>query len=210
MARSITITGLNGLVQKFTSTAKNMETIVGNEVESMAQEWVAKAVNDAPADQGGLRGKITYYMKDKLTAEIVAQVFYAPYMEFGTKGNYRPIPGTEQIAAQFKGGKGGDFMQLLRMIARWVKRKGISGVYSVRTRRRTGSRINQLAEDYSAAWPIAMSILKNGIKPHPYFFKQQAIVWPQMIRQIQRALEKQTGVSVQLPANINRPRITTI
>jgi hypothetical protein len=145
-----------------------------------------------------------------ISVEIVAQKFYAPFMEFGTKGKYTPIPGTEEIAAQFKGYKGGDFMNLLRMIVRWVRRKGLTGTYSVKTQRRKGSKINQFAEDYSAAWPIALSILKNGINPHPYFFKQGDVVWPQMISRMQKALQKETKVSVILPGDIKRPNITTI
>ena len=168
----VKVTGLAGLKAEFASMSKELPDIVSGELETMSQEWVKLAKTDAPADQGALRGSITYYPAGPMKYEIVAQKFYAPFMEFGTKGKYQPIPGTEAIAAEFKGYKGGDFMELLRMIVRWVKRKGITGTYSVKTRRRTGNKINQFAEDYSAAWPIAMSILKNGVNPHPFFFKQ--------------------------------------
>jgi len=168
------------------------------------------AKTDAPADQGALRGSITYYPAGPMKYEIVAQKFYAPFMEFGTKGKYQPIPGTESIAAQFKGYKGGDFMELLRMIVRWVKRKGITGTYSVKTRRRTGNKVNQISEDYSAAWPIAMSILKNGVSPHPFFFKQMHIVWPQMVRNVERRIAQVSKVKVELPSQATRPQIVTI
>ena len=156
----IKVTGLAGLKAEFASVAANLPVIVDSELQTMSQKWVKGAIRDAPADQAGLRGAISYFKAGEGRYEIVAQKFYAPFMEFGTKGKYQPIPGTEQIAASFKGYKGGDFMELLRNIVRWVKRKGITGTYSVKTRRRTGNKINQLAEDYSAAWPIALSILK--------------------------------------------------
>jgi hypothetical protein len=206
----VKVTGLAGLKAEFASMAKELPDIVSGELETMSQEWVKLAKTDAPADQGALRGSITYYPAGPMKYEIVAQKFYAPFMEFGTKGKYQPIPGTEAIAAEFKGYKGGDFMELLRMIVRWVKRKGITGTYSVKTRRRTGNKINQFAEDYSAAWPIAMSILKNGVNPHPFFFKQMHIVWPQMVRNVESRIAQVSKVKVELPANVTRPQIETI
>jgi len=206
----VTITGMAGLKAEFASMAKELPDIVSGELETMSQEWVKLAKTDAPADQGALRGSITYYPAGPMKYEIVAQKFYAPFMEFGTKGKYQPIPGTESIAAQFKGYKGGDFMELLRMIVRWVKRKGITGTYSVKTRRRTGNKVNQISEDYSAAWPIAMSILKNGVSPHPFFFKQMHIVWPQMVRNVERRIAQVSKVKVELPSQATRPQIVTI
>lgn len=217
MRFSVQVKGLAGLQKQIDTASEKVKQVCEQEVQAAGQEWVAGAVRDAPVDQAGLKGSISFKQSDTHTAqsslisvEIVAQKFYAPFIEFGTKGKYQPIAGTEEIAAQFKGYKGGDFMELLRMIVRWVKRKGITGTYSVKTQRRTGNKINQFAEDYSAAWPIALSILKNGINPHPYFFKQGDIIWPAMVKRMQQALQKETKVSVLLPADISRPKITTI
>lgn len=206
----VKIEGLNNLKAEFFAKTKKVEEITDQEMDSMCKKWVSAAKRDAPADQGNLIRSITYYKLRAARYEIVAQVFYAPFMEFGTKGKYTPIPGTEAIAAQFKGYKGGDIMEMLRMIVRWVHRKGITGTYSVKTRKRLGSKINQYAEDYSAAWPIVMSILKNGVNPHPYFFKQREIYWPEMIRFIQRRIEHDSRVAVILPGDINNPRMITI
>lgn len=195
---------------QFTSASKDLGEIVSAEVQAAAADFVAGAVQDAPVDQGALKGSISYYMDGEFNAVLVAQKFYAPFIEFGTKGKYKAIPGTEKIAAAFKGYKGGDFMELLRMIVRWVNRKGISGQYSVKTRKRIGSKVNQLAEDYSVAWPIALSILRNGVSPHPYFFKQQETVWPQMITRIERKVKERTKVEVIMPGDIRRPKIITI
>ena len=206
----IELQGLKGFQQQFAAAPANIKKIVGAAVEEAAADWAKQARDDVPIDQGALKGSISYFMRTDLQAEIVAQKFYAPFMEFGTKGKYRAIPGTEAIAQQFKGYKGGDFQEFLRMITRWVKRKGISGTYSVKTRRRTGNRATQQAQDDAAAWPIAMSILKHGVKPHPYFFKQKEIVWPKMIERIKRNFETKSGVSVIMPGDIKRPKIVTI
>lgn len=217
MRFNVQVKGLAALQQQILTASEKVKEVCSQEVQAAGQDWVAGAVRDAPVDQGALKGSISAKNSETHTAgsslisvEIVAQKFYAPFVEFGTKGKYQPIPGTEQIAAQFKGYKGGDFMELLRMIVRWVRRKGITGAYSVKTQRRTGNKINQFAEDYSAAWPIALSILKKGINPHPYFFKQGDTVWPQMVQRMQKALQRETKVSVIMPGDIRRPKITTI
>jgi len=208
----VKITGVAGLKAEFASMVKELPVIVDGELQTAAQEWVSLAKKDAPADQAALRQAISYFKASTshgISYSVSAQVFYAPFMEFGTKGRYQPIPGTEEIAAQFKGYKGGDFMDLLRAIVRWVRRKGITGTYSVKTRRRKGTKVNQYAEDYSAAWPIALSILKNGIKPHPFFFKQMHIVWPQFIRNVEAAIARRSRVKVTLPGD-TRPKIVTV
>jgi hypothetical protein len=205
----VKVTGLAGLKAEFATLSSDLPKIVSSELQTMAQEWVLLAKKDSPADQATLRGGISFSQRDKLVYDIFSNAFYSPFMEFGTKGKYQPIPGTEKIAAEFKGYKGGDFMEFLRNIVRWVKRKGITGTYSVKTRKRTGSKINQIAEDYSAAWPIAMSILKNGVNPHPFFFKQMHIVWPQMVRNVERRIAERSKVKVIMPNNI-QPKIVTI
>ena len=206
----VELKGIKETQRQFAGAPANIKKIVSAEIQSAAAEWVAGARRDVPIDQGALKGSISYFMRTDLQAEIVAQKFYAPFMEFGTKGKYKAIPGTEAIAQQFKGYKGGDFQEFLRMITRWAKRKGISGTYSVKTRRRTGNRATQQAQDDAVAWPIALSILKHGIKPHPYFFKQKEIVWPKMIERIKRNFETKSGVSVIMPGDIKRPKIVTI
>jgi len=203
----VSITGLAQFKKEIATASKQIKEIVSAEVQAAGAEFVSLARRDVPVDQGALKGSISYFMQNDLSAVIVAQKFYAPFIEFGTKGKYTPIPGTEDIAAQFKGYKGGDFMELLRMIVRWVNRKGITGRYSVKTRKRVGSKIDRLAEDYAAAWPIALSILKNGIKPHPFFFKQMEVVWPKMVNNIEKALKSQTRVSIILPGELRKPVI---
>lgn len=205
----VTVKGFNGVKQQFISAKQDILKIIEQEQESMAQNWVAAAKRDAPADQGDLRRSISY-LKINRKVEIIASAFYAPFMEFGTKGKYQSIPGTEAIANQFKGIKNGDIGQMIRMIVRWVHRKGITGTYSVKTKKRTGSRINQYAEDYKAAWPIVMSILKNGVKPHPFFFKQMNVVWPEMIRKIEKRLNQDMKVKIIPPSDQNHPKIITI
>jgi hypothetical protein len=204
---SVSIKGLKDFKREIASASKEVKQIVSAEVQSAGAEFTSLARRDVPIDQAKLKSAISYYNVADLSVGIVAQTFYAAFMEFGTKGKYRAIPGTEEIAASFKGYKGGDFMELLRSIAAWVKRKGIAGRYSVKTRKRVGNKSDRQKEDLSAAWPIALSILKNGINPHPFFYKQTEIVWPKMISRIEKALKNQTKVSVILPGELRKPKI---
>ena len=208
----VKLEGLGKFKAELETANKSVKAIVDAELQAGAAEFVSGARRDAPIDQGALKGSISYYKDDDFAYSIVAQKFYAPFMEFGTKGKYKPIPGTEAIAAAFKGYKGGDFNDLLRAIVLWVKRKGISGTYSVKTRKRTGSTKNnqRYIEDLEVAYPLALAIIRGGIKPHPFFFKQQEVVWPKMVERIKKALETASKVSVILPGDIKRPKIITI
>jgi hypothetical protein len=207
---NVKLQGLSGFKNGIAAASKNVKIIVDAELQSASADFVSGARRDTPIDQGSLKRSISYFKQREFEYSVIAQIFYSPFIEFGTKGKYRPIPGTEAIAAAFKGYKGGNFQQMLKAIAAWVKRKGIAGRFSVKTRRRIGSKATQQSEDLKAAWPIALSILRNGINPHPYFFKQSEIVWPKMVERIKRQIETATKVSVILPGDIKRPKIVTI
>src|SRR5690349_1655185 len=107
----VSLKGLSDVKAQFESQVQVINSVVEDELNAMGQEWVAGAVRDAPKDNGsaGLAGAISFIPAKNLSIEIVAQKFYAHFVEFGTKGKYQPIPGTEKIAAQMKGFKGGSF-----------------------------------------------------------------------------------------------------
>ncbi len=74
-----------------------------------ALEALGLAKNEAPVDENTLRDSINIepnrFLADKGIYTIKANVFYAPYVEFGT-GEKVSIPnGLEKVAAEFKGEK---------------------------------------------------------------------------------------------------------
>lgn len=126
--------------------------IINDELEAFGLRTVNDAKINAPVDEGFLRNSITYE-KSNLIVEIIVAANYAAYLEFGTRSfaaeYVSTLPPTwQEFAAKFKGG-GGGFDDYFRNILEWCKRKGI---------------------DKEAAYPIAISILRNGIKPHPYLY----------------------------------------
>ncbi len=120
-----------------------------------------------PVDEGRIRNSINYVKKGQ-GVEIVVATDYAVFVEFGTKKYAKQYVSTlpsdwRAFAVEFKGGKGkGDVFDMIKSLMGWVRRKGISGTYSVKTRKRTGKKASFNNEDFDVAFAIALSILKNG------------------------------------------------
>jgi hypothetical protein len=145
---------------------------VAGELEDSARKVNSKQIRLAPIDEGGLRQATGYKKVKPLEYENFSGKSYAPFREFGTKSRAKIPAELQDYAKQFnlKGPNIG-FDAFFLIILDWVKRKGIAGRYSTKTRRRLGNKNQQLEEDYSVAWPIALSILRKGTHPQPYFFQ---------------------------------------
>lgn len=89
MAKGFTIKfeGLDQTIKELKNTVSDIEEKVdfafGINVDAMATE----AKNRVPVDMGRLRSSITSNKVNKYNYELVAGVYYAPYIEFGT-GKY--------------------------------------------------------------------------------------------------------------------------
>jgi len=182
--------GLKEVIAQVKAVRTNLEKKADAVVMKNVQEMTRNAKKDAPKDMGRLAGDITNKKVDSMVWTMIAQSEYAPYLEFGTKRRFKPIPGID--ASEFKGtgGKAGG-KGFYDNILKWVKRKGISGVYSVKTRKRVGSKLDKQLQDEQAAFAIYLSIMRNGIKPQPYFFKQMEKQKPILEAQIAQLLNEQ-------------------
>lgn len=167
---SLKVVGLDALTKKIHTIPVEIADGLDRAMNEASNAWVNGAVRDAPTYDGKLRGSIGSQKKGYLWYSVSANVFYAPYIEFGTKKKAKIPSDLQQVASQFKGGKGGSFKDLLRVIAKWVKKNGIGATYSVKTRRKNRQ---SKADVNSIVYLIARSIATNGISPHPYFFKQK-------------------------------------
>lgn len=163
---------------------KKVHGIIDNELNSFGLDTVAMAKSLCPVDEGFLRNSITFD-KFPLAVEIIVAADYAAFVEFGTRrfaaAYVASLPATwQQYAASFKGRGGGDFKDFLLRITEWVHRKGLgsgfvgkiglAGSYSTKTRKRIGGKSAQANEDRQVAYIIALSILRNGIRPHPFLY----------------------------------------
>lgn len=189
MANTVKVTGFNGISKQIKSMAASLESKADRIIEVNIREMVRNAQRDAPKDFGRLKGTITAKRIGTAHWEMVCDAAYAQYLEFGTKGNYKPIPGIDPSRFKSTGqGKGAGFFD---QILNWVKRKGIAGRFSVKTRRRVGSKDQKKAEDEKAAWAIYLSILKRGIKAQPFFFKQEVTQDPKIQADMKALLNEQ-------------------
>lgn len=193
MGKAITVQveGLERVQQKLNQLPAKLTKEIGNAIGFGVAKMVGLAQKDAPADEGILRAGITFRKVDALNYDYLSNALHSPFMEFGTGAKVNIPTGYEDYAAEFKGKKyGGGFDAFFLAILDWVHRKGISGTYSVKSHRRTGSKGTQFQEDYNVAFLIALKILKVGVTPHPFFFRQVDRVKPEISKNIKSILDR--------------------
>ena len=162
---------------------------VGARVKLSAEQFRDLAIKDAPADVGFLRSQITVKPIDELKYEVVSGSDYSAPMEFGTKKRFKAIPGID--SSEFIGKPtGGDYYDFLNNILDWVRRKGITARFSVKTKKRLKETKSDTERLLDVAQAIANSIIRHGVKPHPFFFKQIPIVRRDLFRKIRNILSQ--------------------
>jgi len=170
---------------KIEGVAQTLKVVDPKELKEAAKEGlkafgraaVTSAKLKAPVNNGILRSQIAADTAnlDALEISILSNAKYGGYLEFGTrKFAAQYVPSLDQdwqeLAKQLQGASEGTFEEFLASIVQWVHDKGLAGTYSVKTKKRTGNKGKYKAEDLKVAWPIAMKILRVGIKPQPYLY----------------------------------------
>lgn len=170
-------------------TGKKVQDQFMATVEAEAKLFVMRAKADCPKDFGesGLSGSITY---DRLSngVELVAGKFYAPYVEFGTKSRFQPssyLSGISELAQKFRG-KRVSFSNIssFEAIYSWAKRKGIGALRTPKGR--ISKSKASMKKIKSTAFLIWRSIMKHGIKPHPFFFPNVEVMKTNLDEMIKR------------------------
>jgi HK97 gp10 family phage protein len=165
------VDGLDQIISSFGKMAAKIEKEIADEATASAYKIQSDAKKNAPVNFGNLRNSINVsseYNNNKIVYLIGSNLPYAPYVEFGTGGKVSIPNGYADFAMQFKGKKGGKFVEMVKALALWVAKKGITGTYSVKTQKRTGNKSTRGKQDMSAAYAIAISILRKGLRPQPY------------------------------------------
>lgn len=202
MATGITLRGYERLLKRVTTLPAKVQAEVSLGMKKDAYELNAQAVRNIKANDsigasgggGGLLGsQIVTPVQDGLFEGwgIFNVAPYAAFVEFGTGSRANPPAEWSTYAATFKGkGGGGNVDDFLLSIVEWVRAKGLSGSYSVKTQRRTGSKNAQLEQDLQVAYPIFLSILRNGSRPHPFLYPAFVQQRPKIIKSIQMAVKR--------------------
>jgi hypothetical protein len=143
----INISKLLTQINSFGEDANRLAVAITN---STADDMVADAKTKAPSNYGQLRLSIGH-----TTARVgynksffFANAPYSAFVEFGTGSKVSIPKGFEELASQFRGKQSGNFDTFLDSIRDWCRKKGI---------------------DEKLAYIIAVSILRTGVKPQPYF-----------------------------------------
>ena len=196
MADSIhfNLTGVDNLIKRVETLSEKVKDEIALSIRESALKIQKDAKRNAPVDMGTLRNSIFLdfdYQKNKLTYKVGASASYAPYIEFGTGGSVKVSPEYANYALQFKGKRAGSgtLDEFLLALMDWVKRKGISGTYSTKTKKRTGNKSNKLGEDFDVAFAIMLKILKKGINPQPFLLPAYDAEKANLVKKIKNALD---------------------
>lgn len=186
----IKTSGFQDLIERLERAPENIQTLVNGVFENTAKEYVGRAQRDAPKDTGFLTGEIAYRKEKEMRYNIFSASRYAGFLEFGTKRNFKPIPGFEKEASELRGLSGGTAEEAIRNITEWVKRKGIrfESASKYKSGKKQGQ--NKLLTIEQTAWIIWHFININGIKAQPYFFKQVAIAEGQLEKDLKQIAEE--------------------
>jgi HK97 gp10 family phage protein len=190
MAITLKVTGIDNLRNDLGKLNKAVANDVATEIAASALNIEKNAKRLAPVNFGTLRRSIYTERVSKLTYAVGASASYAPYIEFGTGGKVSIPVGYESYAATFKGQKKGTYYDFLMAIVEWIKKKGIkAGTYSVKTKRRLGSKSKKFDEDVALAERIAYSILKKGIRPQPFLIPSFQQEIPELFIRLKKLLD---------------------
>lgn len=155
------VTGVRELVDSFKKAGKDIEKQCVQIVSANAFEGRNEAVKNAPAAFGKLRQSIGIEVSaDKLEQSVVANADYAPYIEFGTGGKVSVPSEWSELANGFKG-QNFSKDDILERLRNWCRLKGIDEKY---------------------AFPIMVTILREGMRPQPFMYP----AWQKVKKQFSR------------------------
>lgn len=168
MPNVVTLTGFKEFEAKLKKMPDIMRSEVSGEVRSAAEEWALLAKQAAPKDIGFLAGHIDakHGGEKDMFSEVTSNADYSAYMEWGTKSKVSVPADLTAYALQFKGGGGKGITK--ELVYAWAKRKGIPEQYW---------------------WPIFFSIIKKGVKPHPFFFIQKPKIEKIILASVKKIVE---------------------
>lgn len=169
---TIKINGLDNIAAAVEKKAKEAEEQTVVVLNKFAKDTETTAKRLAPANEGKLRNSITGDVSG-FTAKVVVAADYAAYLEFGTRkfaAKYVATlpPDWQSYAATFRGKGGGSMDQFIQDIMQWVRAKGIGGLKTKSGN--TSESKSSLDAMQQAAYAIALNILQNGIRPHPFIY----------------------------------------
>lgn len=195
MGVTVNVTGVQKLIADLQAISVEGERMANAVVGVIADKITAAQKISAPADLGTIRNNLGNIQLAPALREIFSNAPESPYQEFGT-GPQVNIPAEwSEAAAEFQGTGGGSWADFILALTDWVKRHGLTGVYSVKTQRRN-NRLSNTDADQQAAWAIARSILKRGLAPQPFFYYNVEDGFAQLDPMLEKAYDELMNKSI--------------
>lgn len=163
---------MDKLLKRLKALDKELPDKIDKVVQANGSEMAQTARRLAPRDVGQIRQSIRKRKVREMEAAVTAGARHSAYMEFGTGGKFYAPEELQQQAAAARSLPKGTFAEGLKSIKGWARRQGI---------------------EESAAFPIFMSILKNGLKPQPFMYPALKLQEPQLEKDIEDLLRKTLG-----------------
>lgn len=173
MAKSVKIKGLDDVLRKLDRLSEVLEEEVDMECRAAAYDINAEASKNIRDQEAIDTGELLSHQQvdDTRPREyfVFNDAFHAAFVEFGTGKQFEAQPEWKDIAAEWKGKQNGTFADFVSKLKEWCNRKGI---------------------DEKHAYPIAVSILNNGLKARPFMQPAVNLVGPKLIRRINKLIKE--------------------
>ena len=181
MSITFKLDGVQGALNRLAKAEVAVISDVDEELADGANLIRTTAVKTVKQNINNTTGKLAVGMFSEkvkpLQYEVGNNVFYAPYIEFGTGGKVDVPEQLKEIAAAVKARpKRGDFAGMVGAIYEWGIRKGYL------------SKTDKQARNKARWW--AIRILKNGIDPQPFLYPAFVSNRKKIVERIKAVLEK--------------------
>lgn len=200
------IIGLDSLKAQIETASNKVKREVDYAIGESAKEFAARAYANALIDDSVFTRQLVNSIKVEKDGygsyAVVASAPHSGFVEFGTKNNYTPQTGFDDVAARFKGSKPANkYGNLYQAILAWVKKKNIgrseTGEYRFKVKKSVKGdyikSVNKLTRRKknaeSIAFAITMKIAKQGRKAKPFFFKNIVPVRTMLEAELKRILD---------------------
>lgn len=165
MRPKLKVTGGAEIIKKLARFGIDSENEISKQTQLAAESIKLDATERAPVNLGKLKQSINAQREGKTLWSVFANEQYAAYVEFGTGAKVDVPDEFKDIANAYRGkGDGGNFKQFVESLKDWCRKKGIPE---------------------SAAYLIAVSILKNGMSAQPFLYP----AWKEGIKQYEKDLK---------------------
>lgn len=181
MSITFKLDGVQGALNKLAKTQSAVIVDVEEELADGANLIRTTAVTNVKRNIDNTTGKLAVGMFAEkvgpLLYEVGNNVFYAPYIEFGTGGKVKVPEQLKEIATEIQARpKRGNFEGMVGSIYEWGVRKGYIDKKDKKGRQK-------------ARW-WALRILKNGIDPQPFLYPAFVASRKTIVDRIKRVIEK--------------------